>query len=112
VAILRLNIGDLTMRKLNLIYMEDLIRGYLVTGKLSGCTNSQKKLHCWGQEICEDHDIKHADCPCLVPYKLHCLPKDDQKRRSWLKEINESSILEFHKMSNPNIRREIQNSFI
>jgi len=53
-----------------------------------GCTNSQKKLHCWGQEICEDHDIKHTDCPCLVPYKLHCLPKDDEKRRSWLKEIN------------------------
>ena len=53
-----------------------------------GCITSQKKLHCWGQEICEDHDIKHADCPCLVPYKLLCLPKDDQKRRSWLKEIN------------------------
>ena len=53
-----------------------------------GCTTSQKKLHCWGQEICEDHDIKHADCPCLVPYKLLCLPIDDQKRRSWLKEIN------------------------
>jgi hypothetical protein len=46
-----------------------------------GCTTSQKKIHCWGQEICEDHDIKHADCPCLVPYKLLCLPKDDQKRR-------------------------------
>ena len=55
---------------------------------VAGCTNSQKKLHCWGQEICEDHDIKHADCSCLVPYKLHCLPKDDQNRRSWLNEIN------------------------
>ena len=46
-AILRLNIGDLTMRKLNLIYMEDLIRGYLVTGKLSSeQTLRMLKLNC------------------------------------------------------------------
>ena len=53
---------------------------------------AQKNAPLLGKGICEDHDMKHADCPCLVPHNLHCLPKDDQKRRSWLKEINRKDV--------------------
>lgn len=52
------------------------------------CRNSQKKLHDWNISVCDEHKIKHKDCECLPPYKLHCIPANEEKRRMWIKSIN------------------------
>ena len=57
-----------------------------------GCKNNQKKLYIWGQSECEIHaGQKREDCSCVQPFKLHCLPKDEERKRSWLKAINRKS---------------------
>ena len=53
-----------------------------------GCTNSQKKVYDWKNSLCLEHKVKQKDCPCLPPFKFHCIPANDEKRRLWIKSLN------------------------
>jgi hypothetical protein len=53
------------------------------------CNNNQKKLYDWENSPCTLHnDIKGKECPCLTPFKFHCIPISGERRLQWLKSIN------------------------
>jgi len=53
-----------------------------------GCTNNQKKIYDWKNSLCESHNVENKDCSCQPPYRFHCIPVDDEKRRMWIKALN------------------------
>lgn len=53
-----------------------------------GCVNNQRKLYLWKVETCEEHGIKHVDCPCMPPFRMFCIPSKEEDRMRWLKAIN------------------------
>ncbi|XP_052784430.1 uncharacterized protein LOC128220189 [Mya arenaria] len=53
------------------------------------CSDNQKKLYDWENSPCQFHnDVNGKDCPCLVPFKFHCIPASGENRLQWLKSIN------------------------
>ena len=54
-----------------------------------GCSNNQKRLYDWENSTCELHkDLNGKDCPCLAPFKFHCIPVSGKRRLQWLNSIN------------------------
>jgi hypothetical protein len=57
------------------------------------CSNSRKRLFVWDNSECDEHvGILHKDCACLRPFKLHKCPKDEEKRREWIKALNRKEL--------------------
>ena len=53
------------------------------------CSNNRRKLYLWNNTQCEEHEgLKHKDCPCMRPYKLHILPKKEELRLQWIAALN------------------------
>ncbi|XP_052260256.1 uncharacterized protein LOC127864553 isoform X2 [Dreissena polymorpha] len=36
--------------------------------------------------------MQHKDCPCLQPFRFHCIPKDEDMRMAWIKSINRKDL--------------------
>ena len=53
-----------------------------------GCHHNQKKLHDWKKAHCAEHGLLHEDCPCLQPFSMHCIPKNEERRLAWTRAIN------------------------
>ncbi|KAJ8278435.1 hypothetical protein GJAV_G00087590 [Gymnothorax javanicus] len=54
-----------------------------------GCTNNHTKLKLWLDRPCFDHAPRtKRDCPCVKLYAFHRLPKEEEARRMWLKNLN------------------------
>ncbi|XP_041824830.1 uncharacterized protein LOC121629263 [Melanotaenia boesemani] len=56
-----------------------------------GCTYNQRKLNEWLNSEClePDHERKRkADCPCPQIYSFYPLPKDEEAKINWLKNLN------------------------
>lgn len=52
------------------------------------CNSSRYQLSIWKGQICVLHkEIKHEDCPCPNPYKLHKFPANEDDRKIWLARI-------------------------
>ncbi|KAL3854308.1 hypothetical protein ACJMK2_013582 [Sinanodonta woodiana] len=50
------------------------------------CNNNQKRLYDWENSPCQLHkDLNGKDCPCLGPFKQHCIPATGEIRLEWLK---------------------------
>ncbi|XP_047430615.1 piggyBac transposable element-derived protein 3-like isoform X2 [Mugil cephalus] len=54
-----------------------------------GCTNNQTKLNLWLKEQCFEHAPQtKRECCCENRFSFHRLPKDEEHRRMWLKNLN------------------------
>lgn len=54
-----------------------------------GCNNNQKRLYQWKNTECVEHDgMRQQDCACMIPYRLHRFPTDEENRRLWIRSIN------------------------
>lgn len=56
-----------------------------------GCANNQAKLNLWLKEQCFEHEPRtNRECCCESPsrYSFHRLPRDEELRRMWLKQLN------------------------
>lgn len=57
------------------------------------CTNNRKKLYTWKQSICQEHkSIFHKDCPCVVPFSLHKIPKEENERLKWQRALHRNDL--------------------
>ena len=53
------------------------------------CSNNEKRLYTWKNSVCGSHNgLLCKDCPCLAPFKFHCVPSAGVNRLEWLKSIN------------------------
>lgn len=54
-----------------------------------GVSQQPKTLYDWKRAICDGHaGLLHKDCPCLQPFSMHCISKDADRRRAWIRAIN------------------------
>ena len=53
-----------------------------------GCDNNQRDVYRWKMTMCELHGEKYEHCICIAPFRFHCLPKNVEHRREWLRLIN------------------------
>ncbi|XP_062616009.1 uncharacterized protein LOC134277703 [Saccostrea cucullata] len=57
------------------------------------CFNNRKKIYLWKQSICKVHgDILHKDCPCIVPYSLHKMPKAEPEKLQWQRALHRNDL--------------------
>ncbi|XP_062609298.1 uncharacterized protein LOC134271054 [Saccostrea cucullata] len=57
------------------------------------CFNNRKKIYLWKQSICKNHgDILHKDCPCIVPYSLHKMPKAEPEKLQWQRALHRNDL--------------------
>ncbi len=57
------------------------------------CSNSRKILFLRDNSECGEHvAILHKDCACIRPFRLHKFPKNEEKRREWIKALNRKEL--------------------
>ncbi|KAF7650772.1 hypothetical protein LDENG_00120980 [Lucifuga dentata] len=65
------------------------LRSSGTTCAVRGCTYNQAKLNEWLKLECFEHKPKtKSDCSCRRWYSFHRIPKDDESKRNWLKNLN------------------------
>ena len=55
------------------------------------CSNGGYKLKKWRSKLCDIHEGKKEECPCVPPFKLFSFPtekKDPERRKIWIKNVN------------------------
>lgn len=65
-----------------------MLRSSGTTCSARGCTHNWSKLRIWRKSECFDHKPKtKAECSCPQWYSFHRLPKDNEAKANWLKNL-------------------------